>query len=759
MADSLWVRAVAAYAGLVVVMAAVAAIAGGGGDEAIEALEPPEPRAAFPLETRSPQVVGGSNLRVLVDLRRPALGDLPATERGDPARDRAYVRSLGREARALRSALEARGVTFGEPVDYARVWSGFAATLSTVDMRAVQEAGLQVTPVRRFYPAASSDPPALSEPALPRGARATAVAVVDSQVDTGHPALRGRAREVFDAVGTPPLGGRRDRHGTQVAGVLARALPRGTELLAVRVAGVGPGGEAGAVEESGTTDHLLAGLERAVDPDGDGDTDDAVPVALVGVSAPHAGFADSPEAEAVAAAVDLDTVVVAAAGNQGPPAGFYGTVGSPAAAPAALAAGAATGPVAASASTLTVSGRAEPAVLSGELLGGPARAVRGALSARPGRGRIHVASGDPAAAATRAATARAAAVIVANPARPPAAVADAALPVVGLTGEAARRALVLARVGGDARLVHGKPRRAPREWSIAASSSRGLTYGLLPKPDVVEAGSAVAPVAGGGTAYVAGTSVAAARTAAEAALLRGARPELDARATAALLAQTAIRLPDWRLAGNARAYASPGALALGPGRAARLRLTNVSRRRLALTIRALAVARGGGLSRMRGPRRLALPARAARTIRLTLPRAAAPGDGTIEVRGGGAPLRVRFVVTPRRPPRPHVGAPRLVRRDGRLRGVRFVVGRVVESKRGRAVEPLGSLVLTLAGPADRELTPAGGARNLLPGEYAYSLSQDVLGGLPAGSYRFVVRARGPAGGAQVTRRSASFRLG
>lgn len=730
-------------------MAAVGAIAGGAEDEAIEALEPPAPRAAFPLETRSPQLVGGSNLRVLVGLRRPPLGDLPAAQRRDSARQRAYVRSLGREARALRSALEARGVTFGDPVDYARVWSGFAATLSTVDMRAVQEAGLQVTPVRRFYPAASADPPPLTEPALPRGARATPVAVVDSQVDATHPALRGRVREVFDAVGAPPLGGRRDRHGTQVAGVLARALPRGTELLAIRVAALGPGGEEGAVEESGTTDQLLAGLERAVDPDADGDTDDAAPVALVGVSAPHAGFADSPEAEAVAAAVDLDTVVVAAAGNQGPPAGFYGTVGSPAAAPAALAAGAATGPVATAASTLTVTGRAEPAVLSGELLGGPARAVRGALSARPGRGRILVASGDPAAAAMRAATAGAAAVVVANPGRPSAAVADAALPVVGLTGEAARRALVLARVGGDTRLAHGKPRRAPREWTVAASSSRGLTYGLLPKPDVLEAGSAVAPVTGGGTAYVAGTSVAAARTAAEAALLRGARPELDARAVAALLAQTAIGLPDWRRAADARAHAWPGALALERGRRAALRLTNVSGRRLSLTLR----------TPLRGPRRLTLPPRATRSVRLTAPRAAPPRAGAIEIRGAGPPLRVRFALTPRRTPRPHVGAPRLVERDGRPRGVRFVVGRVVESKRGRAVEPLGSLVLTLTGPEERELTPAGGARNLLPGEYAYSLSQDVLGGLPAGSYRFVVRARGPAGGAQVTRRSPSFRLG
>ena len=53
----------------------------------------------------------------------------------------------------------------------------------------------------------------------------------------------------------------------------------------------------------GRTDQLLAGLERAVDPDGDGATDDHVPIAVVGVNSPYAGFEDSPEARAVGGAM------------------------------------------------------------------------------------------------------------------------------------------------------------------------------------------------------------------------------------------------------------------------------------------------------------------------------------------------------------------------------------------------------------------------------------------------------------------------
>ena len=88
---------------------------------------------------------------MLVQLRRPALADL----RYPPARKRAYVSSLRNEVRALRSALQAKGVALRKPVVFARVWNGFAATVDTADLPEIRAIGLRAEPVRRFYPAAS----------------------------------------------------------------------------------------------------------------------------------------------------------------------------------------------------------------------------------------------------------------------------------------------------------------------------------------------------------------------------------------------------------------------------------------------------------------------------------------------------------------------------------------------------------------------------------------------------------------------------
>ena len=76
-------------------------------------------------------------------------------------------------------------------------------------------------------------------------------------------------------------------------------------------------------DEFAGSDQLIAGLERAVDPDGDGAADELA-VALVGVAAPFDGFEAAPEATAAAAAGGLGTLVVAPAGNDGAAAGVYG---------------------------------------------------------------------------------------------------------------------------------------------------------------------------------------------------------------------------------------------------------------------------------------------------------------------------------------------------------------------------------------------------------------------------------------------------
>src|SRR4051812_49829322 len=135
----------------------------------------------FPLELRSPQVVAGTSARVLVSLRRPSLAQLDAKQPQSPRRQRAYVRSLYREERALMSALEAKGVSFGRPVLFARVWSGFAATIATKDLPAVQTLGLRVEPVSRFFPAqvAAADAPAV-RPLPTTATRVGRLAVLDA---------------------------------------------------------------------------------------------------------------------------------------------------------------------------------------------------------------------------------------------------------------------------------------------------------------------------------------------------------------------------------------------------------------------------------------------------------------------------------------------------------------------------------------------------------------------------------------------------
>ena len=91
------------------------------------------------------------------------------------------------------------------------------------------------------------------------------------------------------------------------------------------------------------TDQLLAGLERAVDPNADGSALDAARIALVGVAEPFASFPTGALAQAVSGAAELDTLVVAPAGNDGPAGPAYGSVSGPAGAPDALAVGAADG--------------------------------------------------------------------------------------------------------------------------------------------------------------------------------------------------------------------------------------------------------------------------------------------------------------------------------------------------------------------------------------------------------------------------------
>jgi hypothetical protein len=778
-----------------------------------------------PYDGRSPREPSGERRRVLVELSRPSLGQVLAERPLDPGAQRAYVRSLRSEARALRSALDARGVPLQDVVSFERTWNGFAATVATEHLADISSLGVRAQPVRRFFPAASEPVATASRARRPQGAPSAGqapVAVLDSGVDGAHPWLRGRTAPGYDAVdrdrdpapgADPRAAGRTERSGTALAGVLAAA---GERVMPIRVAALrSAAGQAGA-EELATSDTLLAGLERAADPDGDGAVDDHVPVALIGVNAPYAGFATSAEAEAIGGAGDIGTLVVASAGNEGAARPPSGTVGSPGAARDALTAGALAEPGAVGRVTLTVGGvEVRAAQLAVGTAGLPARGLRTAGPVRaedPGdllargaprlQGRVAVvrAGERPAAQAAAAAAAGARAVLLAEPRERPLPAVPAgrvAAPVVGVTGAAARAVLgepagaavalgasqpgrasplaaPAAAAGGDAE------RPAPR---LSPFSARGPSLAGTVKPDLAAPGAALTALAGGGTAVAGGTSVAAARAAAEAARLARARPRdtpAELRAALAGAAEPARGLP---VAG-----AGAGALRRPPGAEPVLRtrrtpplgpgpetgppvsfsvgLHNTGREPLRVGVEATA---DPGARVQASPRTLALRPRGRAATTLTVSAVDVPAGafalGRLVARdpAGRTLLSAPWRLDSGEPPPVPVGPLALIRSGGRVEGVRFTVGAF---DRGdplgagtslQAAERLDLLLVDERGEEVRRLTPTGGATELLPAEYAYRLPRATLGRLPSGPLRFSARARGPRQATPTTQTSEAFR--
>src|SRR5947207_8570563 len=347
-------------AALAVVVTAVLIAAGGGSRR--HPAPNGEPSWQGLAGAQRPRVAVGQ--RVIVVLKAPALADRVGNVGGlaTSEEEQRWTESALASQKLLVARLRVQGVVVQPEFSYTHTINGFSAAFDARGIALLERApGVAgAFPVRAAYPATIDlgsqfgERPqiALSD----RDGRGVSIALLDTGVDRAHPFLRGRVTAGVDVVGgdpdasaapEPDAPAELEAHGTELAGLLVGSggpgalagVAPGATLLPIRVAGWQRDASARWAVYA-RTDQVLAGLERAVDPNGDGDAHDAARIALVGVGEPFAGFADGPLALAAAGATRLDTLVVAPAGNDGPVGPGYGSIAGPGGAPAALTVGA-----------------------------------------------------------------------------------------------------------------------------------------------------------------------------------------------------------------------------------------------------------------------------------------------------------------------------------------------------------------------------------------------------------------------------------
>lgn len=735
----------------------------------------------------------------------------------------------------------AAGARIAPDFRYARILNGFSSRLDPTSLsildRDREVAGIY--PVRIAYPAQTVETPdatvsavaGLEVPGLD-GSGVT-VALIDTGVDPSHPYLRRSVLTGLDVLNPgsggiaqphPTIPGRPERHATELAGIVTgsegpdglHGVAPGASILPVRVAGWQPNAEGGYTVYS-RTDQILAGLEGAVDPNGDGDAHDAARVALVGVVEPYAAFPDGPLARAIAGATALDTLVVVPAGNDGRAGPSFGSIAGPGGAPAALTVAAADARLAAP--TVRVHVRAGLRVLFEDVLplgGAPADTVTAGIvvvtrpAAAGGIAGLFREDGLSTVAGAAAllprgvlseetveeATAAGAVAVFVDGSLPAGAFSldvPAGVPVVGLPSELVREVRALLSSGVPVTIAIGSVDLVENDGggSVAAFSSRGLALGGGLKPELLAAGVAVPtsePERGeeGEVRFgtMSGTSAAAAVAAGAAAILAQGRPRVGAIGLHGLLVGSAQRtdldaaasgagLLDLRAAVQQEVAAEPAAVSFGTapsntfGIERILRIHNVSTRRLTITIEAAALA-PKGVEITVDPQRLQL--RAGRSADVVvradtreLSEQAGVATGDLVLRASGSPeVHVPWAIAV-----PDRAVDLLSRLTLRTTGGRvsdatpavlgFVVGAVTATPdpQVRAVDVL-EVQLWRSGTL---LGVLAKRRELLPGRYAFGLTGRGAGGarLPAGSYVVRVLAR-PGDGARKQVESITYQV-
>ena len=743
----------------------------------------------------------------------------------------------------------------GAPVDpeqsYVRVLNGFAASVDPMLLPALERdpvvAG--VYPVRAAYPAAVPGSALDTEAFGPASGRRVGIelpgvdgmgiriALLDTGVDTRHPFLQGRLLPGIDVLSAdgdasaeqnPTEPGRPERHATELAGLvvggrgpsgLHGVAPRAS-IIPIRVAGWQPDADGG-VSVYGRTDQVLAGLEAAVDPNGDGDAHDAVRIALVGVVEPFSSFPDGPLARAGRGALALDTLVIAPAGNDGPAGPGYGSIAAPAGTSGVL--GVAASDSRGRSPTVHVLLRAGLRVLaSGETpLGGavgPTDVVSAPVVALPRREVVAVTRGnalDPLFDKTGYSRVAGNAVLLPSGPTTPEAVRELSaagaravlvdgpipagslgvdepveVPIVGITARAAAQVRSDLAAGIPVELGVGAAAFGtnPDLGAVASFTSTGLALdgsagAGVAAPGVGLVTSVPGRNEGGSARYgtISGSSAAAAVVAGAAALLAQARPDLDAAGLRGALVASARRdvggaeagLVDPAAASSVELVADPPHVAFGalidPRKEtiAQVTLRNVSRRVLVADLRPGAAAAGVIVDTT--PPRVALQPGASKVVTLTLTaavRPAAPGALTGAIRavvGPGVRLRIPWSAAVPVTTKPLITRVALSRStfapsDRRPAVLTFVAGRVDGSAERPQLLPLSKLAIDLY-RGERRVGTLARLRDVLPGRYAFGLTGRGPRGarLRPGAYELRIVATPVSRGPRTTV-SASFRL-
>ncbi len=292
------------------------------------------------------QTVTSDPERVLIQLRGTPLARTRATL--GATRQALDAQRLRVAATIVRLVAQARGraVAKSDVItdEYSVVFHGFAARVPLATQAQVR----RLPDVQAVYPDAEVHATDAQSVALIQApafwstysyhGAGKVIAIVDTGVDYVHPDLGG----CFGA-GCKVIGGydfvNRDTdpvddngHGTHVASIAAG--------IGAAVPGVAPDASILAYKVldatgSGSDSRVMAGIERAVDPNHDGNPADHADV--INLSLGRTGDADDPESQAVDNATAAGVLVVASAGNDGR---SYFTVGTPAAARTALTVGA-----------------------------------------------------------------------------------------------------------------------------------------------------------------------------------------------------------------------------------------------------------------------------------------------------------------------------------------------------------------------------------------------------------------------------------